>query len=169
MTKVIGVRFRTAGKIYFFSPGEFEIKQGDHVIVETARGIEYGRVVSAPKEVDDDSVIQPLKSVIRIATEQDEKTVEKNVKSTQAGGTTIAVGEPLAETLRKAKGVTFEYNADYGVACNIGKVYISIPDEDITKAGLDYVNSLTSDIEPNIDFKLEYIKPSAKIKDFEIN
>lgn len=44
MTKVIGVRFRTAGKIYFFSPGEFEIKQGDHVIVETARGIEYGRV-----------------------------------------------------------------------------------------------------------------------------
>lgn len=100
---------------------------------------------------------------------QEEKTVEKNVKSTQAGGTTIAVGEPLAETLRKAKGVTFEYNADYGVACNIGKVYISIPDEDITMAGLDYVNSLTSDIEPNIDFKLEYIKPSAKIKDFEIN
>ena len=93
---------------------------------------------------------------------QEEKTVEKNVKSTQAGGTTIAVGESLAETLRKAKGVTFEYNADYGVACNIGKVYI-------TKAGLDYVNSLTSDIEPNIDFKLEYIKPSAKIKDFEIN
>lgn len=100
---------------------------------------------------------------------QEEKTVEKNVKSTQAGGTTIAVGESLAETLRKAKGVTFEYNPDYGVACNIGKVYISIPDEDITKAGLDYVNSLTSDIEPNIDFKLEYIKPSAKIKDFEIN
>ena len=66
MTKVIGVRFRTAGKIYFFSPGEFEIKQGDHVIVETARGVEYGRVVSAPKEVDDDSVVQPLKSVIRI-------------------------------------------------------------------------------------------------------
>lgn len=100
---------------------------------------------------------------------QENAQEEKNVKSTQAGGTTIAVGEPLAETLRKAKGVTFEYNADYGVACNIGKVYISIPDEDITKAGLDYVNSLTSDIEPNLDFKLEYIKPSAKIKDFEIN
>ncbi len=100
---------------------------------------------------------------------QENAQEEKNVKSTQAGGTTIAVGEPLAETLRKAKGVTFEYNADYGVACNIGKVYISIPDEDITKAGLDYVNSLTSDIEPDIDFKLEYIKPSAKIKDFEIN
>ena len=78
MTKVIGVRFRTAGKIYFFSPGKFEIKKGDHVIVETARGVEFGKVVSDPKEVDEQSVVQPLKTVIRIATEQDEKTVEKN-------------------------------------------------------------------------------------------
>ena len=78
MTKVIGVRFRTAGKIYFFAPGKFEIKRDDHVIVETARGVEYGRVVSGPKEVNDDDVIQPLKSVIRLATEQDKKTVEKN-------------------------------------------------------------------------------------------
>ena len=78
MTKVIGVRFRTAGKIYFFAPGKFEIKRGDHVIVETARGIEYGRVVSGPKDVKDEEVVQPLKSVIRIATEQDRKAVEKN-------------------------------------------------------------------------------------------
>ena len=54
MTKVIGVRFRTAGKIYFFAPGKFDIKQGDHVIVETARGVEYGRVVSGPKDVKDE-------------------------------------------------------------------------------------------------------------------
>lgn len=78
MIKVIGVRFRTAGKIYFFSPGKLEIKQGDHVIVETARGVEFGRVVSGPKEVKEEEVVQPLKSVIRIATEQDEKTEEKN-------------------------------------------------------------------------------------------
>ena len=78
MTKVIGVRFRTAGKIYFFSPGKFQIHQGDYVIVETARGVEYGRVVGEPKEVKDESVVQPLKSVIRIATEQDKETVEKN-------------------------------------------------------------------------------------------
>ena len=78
MTKVIGVRFRTAGKIYFFAPGKFEIKQGSHVIVETARGIEYGRVVSGPKEVKDEDVVQPLKSVIRLATDQDRKVVEKN-------------------------------------------------------------------------------------------
>ena len=77
MTKVIGVRFRTAGKIYFFAPGKFEITQGDNVIVETARGVEYGRVVSGPKEVKDE-VVQPLKSVIRVATEQDRKVEEKN-------------------------------------------------------------------------------------------
>ena len=78
MTKVIGVRFRTAGKIYFFAPGKFQIKQGDNVIVETARGVEFGRVVSGPKEVKDEDVVQPLKSVIRMASDQDRKTVEKN-------------------------------------------------------------------------------------------
>lgn len=78
MTKVIGVRFRTAGKIYFFAPGKFDIKQGDNVIVETARGVEFGRVVLGPKEVKDEEVVQPLKSVIRVATEQDRKVEEKN-------------------------------------------------------------------------------------------
>ncbi len=71
MTKVIGVRFRTAGKIYFFDPLHFEIKRGDHVIVETARGIEFGTVVSGVAEVDDEKVVQPLKPVIRIANQRD--------------------------------------------------------------------------------------------------
>ncbi|MBS7303285.1 MAG: stage 0 sporulation family protein [Lachnospiraceae bacterium] len=71
MIKVIGVRFRTAGKIYFFDPLAYEIKKGDHVIVETARGIEFGTVVGAPREVEDDKVIQPLKPVLRIATPKD--------------------------------------------------------------------------------------------------
>ena len=71
MIKVIGVRFRTAGKIYYFDPLEFDIKKGDHVIVETARGIEFGTVVGGIKKVSDDEVIQPLKPVIRIATERD--------------------------------------------------------------------------------------------------
>lgn len=78
MTKVIGVRFRTAGKIYFFSPGKLEIKTGDKVIVETARGVEFGSVVTGPKEVEDDKITQPLKSVIRLATEDDKKKEEKN-------------------------------------------------------------------------------------------
>ena len=69
MTKVIGVRFRTAGKVYFFDPLQFEIKRGDHVIVETARGIEFGTVVAGVHEVEDDKVIQPLKPVMRIAGE----------------------------------------------------------------------------------------------------
>ena len=60
MVKVIGVRFRAAGKIYFFDPGKLKIQKGDNVIVETARGVEFGTVVGEPKEVEDDKVIQPL-------------------------------------------------------------------------------------------------------------
>ncbi len=78
MTKVIGIRFRTAGKIYYFDPKNFDIKRGNHVIVETARGIEYGTVVMPPKDVENEKVIQPLKSVIRIATEADDATEKKN-------------------------------------------------------------------------------------------
>lgn len=80
MIKVVGVRFRTAGKMYFFAPGKLEIKTGMHVIVETARGVELGTVVLGPKNVPEEEVISPLKSVIRIATEADEKTVEINHK-----------------------------------------------------------------------------------------
>ena len=78
MTKVIGIRFRKAGKVYYFSPGENEIKTGDHVIVETARGVEYGYVVLGTHEVDDKKVIQPLKCVIRMATPADEETERRN-------------------------------------------------------------------------------------------
>lgn len=78
MTKVIGVRFRTAGKIYFFDPGKLNIKRNDHVIVETARGIEYGTVVGNPREVEDDKVIQPLKPVLRIATQRDNEQEANN-------------------------------------------------------------------------------------------
>ena len=75
---VIGVRFRNAGKIYYFDPQQLEIKRGQHVIVETARGVEYGDVVLGNKEVDDSKVIQPLKSVIRVATPEDDAKEAKN-------------------------------------------------------------------------------------------
>ena len=78
MIKVIGVRFRNAGKIYYFDPAGREIHTGDHVIVETARGIEYGYVVLGSREVPDDKVVQPLKSVIRMATREDEDVELKN-------------------------------------------------------------------------------------------
>ena len=88
-------------------------------------------------------------------------------KSIEAGGTTITVGAPLAETLKKAKGARFEYNADFGVDVVVGNVMIRIPDEDITKEGQDFVNAIPSDIDPDIAFKVSFIKPSAKIKGFE--
>ena len=78
MTKVIGVRFRTAGKIYFFAPGKLKIQTGDKVIVENARGVEFGTVVTGEKEVEDDKIMQPLKPVIRIATAEDKKKDAKN-------------------------------------------------------------------------------------------
>lgn len=78
MTKVIGVRFRQAGKVYYFSPGKLHVKQGDKVIVETARGVEFGHVVMGPKDVSDESITQPLKSVMRIATDEDKRNEEKN-------------------------------------------------------------------------------------------
>lgn len=78
MVKVVGIRFRNAGKIYYFGPGKLQLKAGMHVIVETARGVEMGTVMTDPREVSEESVVQPLKPVIRIATEQDEKQAEKN-------------------------------------------------------------------------------------------
>ena len=78
MVKVIGVRFRTAGKIYFFDPGNLEIKRSDHVIVETARGIEYGTVVGEPREIEEDKIIQPLKPVLRVATPRDDEQEAAN-------------------------------------------------------------------------------------------
>ena len=78
MTKVVGVRFRNVGKIYYFSPKDYEVKAGDHVIVETARGIEYGKVVLAPREVGDESVVHPLKEVLRVATKEDNEREAQN-------------------------------------------------------------------------------------------
>ena len=78
MTKVIGIRFRTAGKIYYFDPKDISLKKGDHVIVETARGVEYGTVVIPPSDMEDSKVMQPLKPVMRKATEGDDEKEKKN-------------------------------------------------------------------------------------------
>ncbi len=78
MIKIVGVRFRTAGKVYFFDPQSFELKTGDPVIVETSRGIEYGTVSGSVHEVEDDKVVQPLRQVVRLATEEDIEHVRQN-------------------------------------------------------------------------------------------
>ncbi len=80
MVKVVGIRFRNAGKIYYFGPGDLDLKAGMHAIVETARGVEIGTVITNPREVSEESVIQPLKPVLRIATEADERQAEKNIE-----------------------------------------------------------------------------------------
>ena len=78
MAKVVGVRFRNVGKIYYFNPKNYKVKPGDHVIVETARGVEYGKVVLAPKDVVDDQVVHPLKEVLRVATKDDDEREKYN-------------------------------------------------------------------------------------------
>ena len=78
MVEVVGVRFKKAGKIYYFDPGQFPINKSDFVIVETARGIEYGQVVIGKKQVTENDVVFPLKKVIRIATEEDTTQVQEN-------------------------------------------------------------------------------------------
>ena len=78
MVRVVGVRFRTAGKIYYFDPVALPIKKGDNVIVETARGIEFGTVVADIKEVEEEQVVQPLKPVLRIASERDKEQEAAN-------------------------------------------------------------------------------------------
>ena len=83
MTEIIGVRFKDVGKIYYFSPNNKKVESGCYVIVETARGVECGEVVIGNRVVDDSKVVQPLKSIIRIATEKDLETQVKNREKEQ--------------------------------------------------------------------------------------
>ena len=110
MIKVVGVRFRSAGKIYYFAPGKQKIEKGMHVIVETARGVEYGTVLIAPREVKEESVIQPLKPVIRVATAEDDKTEEKN-KAKEKEAFRICL-EKIARHKLEMKLVEAEYTFD---------------------------------------------------------
>ena len=79
MAKVVGIKFKDAGKLYYFSPGEFHVEIGDNVIVETARGLEFGKVTMGETEVSDRELVAPLKNIIRIATEKDKKKHKENI------------------------------------------------------------------------------------------
>lgn len=78
MIKVVGIRFKKAGKIYYFSPGELNINKGDYLVVETARGIEFGECIIGPKEINEEDIVLPLKDVIRVADENDIKKHKEN-------------------------------------------------------------------------------------------
>lgn len=110
MIKVVGIRFQRAGKIYYFDPLDYDLETPMHVIVETARGVEMGTVLIPPKEVDDDKVVQPLKPVIRIATDDDEKVIEKN-KEKEAEAYVICK-EKIAKHGLDMKLVAAEYTFD---------------------------------------------------------
>ena len=80
MSEVVGIRFKEVGKIYYFDPIGFNLNKGDRVIVETVRGLECGEVAQANKDVNDDEIIKPLKPIVRVATAEDLKVVERNKK-----------------------------------------------------------------------------------------
>ena len=78
MAEVIGVRFKNTGKVYYFDPNGEKLNNGDRVVVETARGIECGEVAMENRDVQDETIVQPLKKVIRIATKEDVRRVSEN-------------------------------------------------------------------------------------------
>lgn len=110
MYDVVGVRFKKAGKIYYFDPGDFPIATGDYVIVETVRGVEYGKVVIGPKRVGEEDVVLPLKKVLRIADEKDRLVVEENKKSAKDAFKICL--EKIKEHQLEMKLVDVEYTFD---------------------------------------------------------
>lgn len=110
MITIVGVRFKKAGKIYYFSPGSVELAVGDGVIVETSRGLEYGTIVIGPRDVEEDSIVQPLKQVTRKATPKDLKQVEKN-KEREAKAFEIGL-EKIAYRQLPMKLINVEYTFD---------------------------------------------------------
>ena len=110
MIKVVGIRFKKTGKIYYFDPLDLPIDIGDHAIVETARGIEYGVVVTGPKEITEEEVVSPLKPVIRIASEEDTQKAEAN-KEKEKKAFQVCL-EKIAKHDLKMKLVDVEYTFD---------------------------------------------------------
>ena len=110
MVTVIGVRFRKAGKVYFFDPAGFDIKQGDNVIVETARGVEYGNVVLGKREVEDEKVVQPLKAVMRLASSDDDE-IERRNKEKEKEAFSICL-DKIAKHQLEMKLIDCEYTFD---------------------------------------------------------
>ncbi|MDE6875911.1 MAG: stage 0 sporulation family protein [Lachnospiraceae bacterium] len=110
MTTIIGVRFRQAGKVYYFDPAGLDIRQGNHVIVETARGVEYGYVVLGCREVEDEKVVQPLKAVMRLATPADDE-IERRNKEKEKDAFKICL-EKIAKHGLEMKLIDCEYTFD---------------------------------------------------------
>lgn len=110
MLAVVGVRFRQAGRIYYFDPGDLDIRRDDPVIVETVRGVEFGMVVSGIRYVTEDEVVLPLKSVIRVADAEDVAQMERNRQA--AKDALLLCGEKVSQHGLEMKLVDVEYTFD---------------------------------------------------------
>ena len=110
MATVIGVRFKKAGKVYYFDPCDFWPKPGQNVVVETARGIEFGEVVTSPRSVNDQQIVAPLKKVVRLATEEDEQRAEYNAQREEEAFRVCQ--EKIARHKLDMKLVSVEYTFD---------------------------------------------------------
>ena len=110
MATVIGVRFKKAGKVYYFDPCDFWPKPGQNVVVETARGIEFGEVVTGARSVSDEQIVSPLKKVVRIATEEDEQRAEYNARREEEAFRICQ--EKVARHKLEMKLVSVEYTFD---------------------------------------------------------
>lgn len=110
MAEVIGVRFKRVGKVYYFDPCGVNVNVGDNVIVETARGIEYGETVIPNREIDDSEIVKPLKKLIRTATPADAKVVEENAK--RAKDAFVICEKKIADHKLEMKLVAVEYTFD---------------------------------------------------------
>ena len=115
MPKIVGVRFKKTGKTYYFDPKELELSSGMHVIVETARGIEYGEVVMDPREAGQDEIVSPLKDVLRVATQEDDKIFQDNLaKAKKAFDICL---EKISHHKLDMKLIDVEYTFDNNKVC----------------------------------------------------
>lgn len=110
MKEIIGVRFRPNGKIYFFSPGNHDVECGQFVIVETARGVEFGKVVLGKRNIDDGKIVSTLKTIIRVATDEDKKKNEDNKEKSKKAF--VICKEKIAKHKLDMKLIEAEYTFD---------------------------------------------------------
>ena len=112
MAEVVGIKFKNSGKVYYFNPCKMQLKKGEGTIVETARGVEYGKVVSEPKDVPEEKIVQPLKPILRRATPEDEASVSKNEEKIPAAMKLAA--EKIAQRGLKMKLIDAEFSFEGG-------------------------------------------------------
>ena len=154
MTTVISVRFPTSGRAYYFDPGDFELHEGDSVIVETARGMEFGEIVKMPHEVADEFIVQPLKPIVRIATDEDKRMREEY--SAKEGEAFEICKKKIAKHQLDMKLIGVEYSFDGSKV-----VFFFTADERVDFREL--VKDLASEFRTRIELRQIGVRDEAKL------